>query len=324
MAAMKTPHLSRRSFLAKSGSTAAAALVLPTLASFAAEPAAAKAPERLRLGAPAFAKTEDPEQLALAHRQLGYRAAYCPNVALTDKERIRAVREAFAKQDVVIAEVGRWVNLLDADPAKRRENLQAVTDGLALAEEMGARCCVDIAGSFNEKIWYGPHPDNFSPKFFDAAVENARKIIDAVKPTRAAFCYEMMGWALPDSADSYLKLIKAVDRKAFGVHLDPCNLVNSPERFYRNTDLLNECFDKLGPWIASCHAKDLKWEVEMNVHFVEVGAGKGSMDYATYLRRLAALPQGPPLMIEHLATADDYAQAAKHIMSVGGKLGLEF
>ena len=83
--------------------------------------------------------------------------------------------------------------------------------------------------------------------FFDAVVENARKIIDAVKPKRARFCYEMMGWALPDSPDSYLKLIKAVDRPAFGVHLDPCNLVNSPEKFYHNTALLNECFDKLGP-----------------------------------------------------------------------------
>ena len=52
------------------------------------------------------------------------------------------------------------------------------------------------------KVWYGPHPDNLSPKFFDMAVENARKIIDAVKPKRAKFCYEMMGWTLPDSADA--------------------------------------------------------------------------------------------------------------------------
>ena len=45
-----------------------------------------------------------------------------------------------------------------------------------------------------------------------AAVENARRIIDAVKPKRAKLAYEMMGWALPDSADSYLRMIKAVDR----------------------------------------------------------------------------------------------------------------
>jgi hypothetical protein len=56
----------------------------------------------------------------------------------------------------------------------------------------------------------------------------------------------MMGWALPDSPESCAKLLKAVDRPGFGVHLDPCNLVNSPAKFYGNRDLLNECFDKLG------------------------------------------------------------------------------
>src|SRR5918995_1873639 len=125
---------------------------------------------------------------------------------------MRAPEDAFRREDVVIAEVGRWVNLLDADAAKRRANLETVTGGLALAEGVGALCCVDIAGSFNPHVWYGPHPDNLSDRFFDAAVENARKIIDAVKPVRAKFCYEMMGWSIPDSPASFVRLLKAVDR----------------------------------------------------------------------------------------------------------------
>ena len=92
-------------------------------------------------------------------------------------------------------------------------------------------CCVDIAGSYSEQAWYGPHEKNLSDEFFDATVENARKIIDAVKPKRAKFCYEMMGWSLPDSADSYVQIYKAVERDAFGVHLDPCNAINCPVRF---------------------------------------------------------------------------------------------
>jgi len=50
---------------------------------------------------------------------------------------------------VGIAEVGRWVNLLDPDAGARRKNIATVTEGLALAEAVGARCCVDIAGSFS-------------------------------------------------------------------------------------------------------------------------------------------------------------------------------
>jgi len=322
---MKTRTCNRRSFIRNSMAVAAtAALVEPGSMVFGRASAAEAGLQRIRLGGPAFDKTEDPEGLALAHRKLGYRAAYCPGVELKDTDRIRALREAFAKHDVVIAEVGRWCNLLEADPEKRRQNLATVTEGLALAEAIGAGCCVDIAGSFSTTSWFGPHPDNLSARAFDAVVENARKIIDAVKPKRAKFCYEMMGWALPDSPDNCVRLIKAVDRLAFGVHLDPCNLINSPERFYYNTALLNECFDKLGQWIVSCHAKDLTWDVEMNVHFREVAPGKGSLDYATFLKRLAALPQNPPLMIEHLKTAEEYTGARDHILEVGRKAGLSF
>ena len=322
---MKSRTLRRRDFLHQTlGLTALAGLPQPFLMASARAAAPSGTLAAIRLGGPSFHKEDDPEELALAHRKLNYRAAYCPGVSLKDADRIKALSAAFARHDVVIAEVGRWCNLLDADPEKRKANLQTVTDGLALAEAVGARCCVDIAGSFNPTSWFGPHPDNFTKKFFDAAVENARQIIDAVKPARAKFCYEMMGWAMPDSPDRCLRMIKAVDRPAFGVHLDPCNLVNSPERFYRNGDLLNECFDKLGRWIVSCHAKDLTWDIEMNVHFREVRPGKGALDYATYLRRLARLPQNPPLMIEHLPSAEEYAQGRDYIFEIGRKEGLRF
>lgn len=314
---------SRRQFIGRAGVLAAAATIAP-LCGRAQGAAEAKGGRALRLGGPIFVKTDDPEELARAHRALGYRAAYCPDVKLGDSGRIKALSDAFAKQDVAIAEVGRWVNLMEADAVKRQANLRLVTEGLALAEAIGAGCCVDIAGSRHPSIWYGPHPENFSREFFDEAVANARTIIDAVQPKRARFCYEMMGWAIPQNADTYLRLIRAVDRKGFGVHLDPCNAVNSPELYYRNTALLNECFDKLGPWIVSCHAKDLTWDVEMNVHFREVCPGTGVLDYPTYLRRLAQLDHEAFLMIEHLPNAGEYDQARRHILSVGEKNGIRF
>ena len=322
---MQTGPTNRRRFLQQIGGAAFAAGVLraTTCGTIrAAEPNAAT--RAVRLGGPVFNAPQDPEGLALAHKNLGYRAAFCPAVGLSDKDRLRDIAAAFAKHDVVIAEVGRWCNLMDADAAKRARNLKSVTEGLALAEAIGARCCVDIAGSYNPTSWFGPHPENLSPRFFDAAVENARRIIDTVNPKRAKFCYEMMGWTLPDTPDAYAKMIKAVDRAAFGVHLDPCNLINSPGKFYRNAELLNECFDKLGPWIVSCHAKDLTWDVEMNVHFREVCLGAGALDYTTYLRRLAALPGDVPLMIEHMKGAEEYDKSRRHVLELGGKIGVRF
>jgi sugar phosphate isomerase/epimerase len=278
----------------------------------------------IRFGGPIFLKSEDPEALAREHRRLGYSAAYCPGVKLQDTEKIRAIEKAFAAQNVVIAEVGAWNNMLDPDSAKREANLRSVSERLALADAVGARCAVNIAGSYNPKIWYGPHNQNFSRKFFDATVENVRRVVDAVKPKRTSFALEMMGWALPSGPDEYLDLIKAVDRKSFGVHLDVCNGINSPARFYANAAFLEECFRKLGRYIVSCHAKDLEWVVGMNVHFQEVIPGRGELDYRAYLLGVAGLPNDAPLMLEHLKGAQEYDEARNHILKVGRELGLAF
>lgn len=304
-------HSTRRSFLIAAGAAASAT-------------ALHAAPAAVRLGGPIFLKSADPEDLAREHRRLGYGAAYCPDAEVSDHEKIKAIEKAFAAQNVVIAEVGAWKNMLDPDAGKRRANVEYVTARFALAEAVGARCCVDIAGSYNPTVWYGPNPKNLSKEFFDATVENCRHIIDAVKPRRTKFTIEMMGWNLPDGPDSYLDLIKAVNRPAFGVHLDICNGINSPTRFYKNAEYIRDCFEKLGPHIVSCHAKDLKWIPEMNIHFLEVVPGRGQIDYRAYLQGVASIPTQPPLMLEHLKTAEEYDEGKQYIRRVAGQIGITF
>ncbi|MCL1921843.1 MAG: sugar phosphate isomerase/epimerase [Kiritimatiellaeota bacterium] len=287
------------------------------LAAPEAGPAALPVRRKVRIGGPLFGDNlGDPEVWARTAKDQGYRAVYAPGVGLNDLPRIQAFVKAAEANDLVIAEVGRWVNLMDADDAKRRKNFDTVAEGLALADELNARCCVDIAGSFSAESWMGPHPKNMAQEHFDLCVENARKLIDAVKPKRTVFAYEAMGWMHPHSPDSYLALIKAVDRKAFGAHLDICNMINSPEKFWGNAALIHETFDKLGPWVASAHAKDLRWNVELNVHFVECELGKGVIDFNTYVRRLAALDQDAPLMIEHMNGREQYERCRDHLLNI--------
>ena len=273
---------------------------------------------KARIGAPLFGENlGDPEVWAKTAKAQGYRAVYEPGgLSMNDLPRVQSFVRAAAANDLVIAEVGRWNNLMDADENKRKANFNSVAQGLAIADELGARCCVNIAGSFSTEQWMGPHPRNLTRDHFDLCVENARKLIDEVKPTRTVFAYEAMGWMYPDSPDSYLALIKAIDRKAFGVHLDVCNMINSPTKFWNTAALIHEAFDKLGPWIASAHAKDLRWNVELNVHFVECELGKGVIDFTTYIRRLAALEQDTPLMIEHMNGQEQYERCRDHLLAI--------
>ncbi len=294
---------------------------LPMLA-FAPFVRAADPIKRLRLGGPIFLNSQDPVELAREHRRLGYRAAYCPAMAtLDDTTRLAAIVKAYAAEDVVIAEVGAWRNMLDADPNTRRANLDYVSQRLALAEAIGARNCVDIAGSFHPKLWDGPDPRNYSKQFFDATVENCRKVIDAVKPKRTKFTIEMMPWAPPDGPDAYLQLLRAVDREGFGVHIDVCNIVNSPQRYFQNGALIEECFQKLGRLIMSCHAKDIG---PTRVHLAEMIPGRGGLDYRAYLRSIARYAPDAPLMLEHLDGPAQYEEGKRHIQSVATEIGLSF
>ena len=313
-------RLSRRAFISKTGTLAAVAVANPR----AWGDAGNSSSRPLRLGGPIFLKSEDPAELAQEHRRLGYRAAYAPQVEIKDTDRIKAIIKEFAARDVALAEVGAWRNMLDVDLEKRRQNLAYVQERLALADLLGTRCCVDIAGSFNPHSWCGPDPKNMTDEFIDATVENCRHVIDAVKPTRTKFSIEMMPFNFPTGPDDYLKLIKKVDRKGFGVHLDACNVMNSPERMYNNGAVIDECFRKLGPWIVSCHAKDLSWEDYVQVSLREVIPGRGQLDYRAYLRGLSGLPVDAPLMLEHLKTAEEYDEGRHYIQKVAREMGLSF
>jgi sugar phosphate isomerase/epimerase len=277
----------------------------------------------MRLGVGLDFHSDDPEVIAHGYSQAGYAAAVCPAASIDQPERIRAIRAAFRRWDILLAEVGVWNNLLDPDPQKRAANLEANIRGLALADELGAVCCVNIAGSYNPQAWDGPHAMNLSQQAFDETVDNVRRIIDSVKPRRAVYSIETMPWAIPDSPDSYLRLVDAVDRTAFGVHLDPVNWINSPGRFFFNADLLRESFEKLGARIVSIHAKDINLGNRLTVHLDEARPGLGRLDYTVFLQLASRLAEDTPFMLEHLPQ-EEYAPAREFVLSAAQQAGVAF
>jgi sugar phosphate isomerase/epimerase len=274
----------------------------------------------IRLGGPVAGKFTDPAEWIKAVKSLGYSAAYCPVQPGADKQLVRAFREEAERNNIIIAEVGVWNNPLSPDEKTGKEALKKNVDCMQLAEEIGARCCVNIAGARGE-IWDGPYPGNYSKDTFGMIVENVRYIIDQVKPVTAFYSLEPMPYMLPDSPDSYLDLIKAVNRKQFGVHLDPVNMISSPQRYYNNGAFLRECFSKLGPYIISIHAKDIIIMPELTLHLEERRPGKGTLDYSVFLQEAARL-KDVPFMLEHLPNQEEYRLAAQYVREVAREAGI--
>ena len=276
----------------------------------------------MRFGGIIFGRWETPEEWALAAKRAGYSAVYFPvdyraETALIDGY-VRAAREA----DLVISEIGVWNNLLDRDQARREANFQRAVHQLELADYVGANCCVNIAGSYSEQ-WDGPHPQNLTPRAFAEIVETTQRVIDSVHPKRTAYSLEPMPWMYPDSADSYLDLIRAVDRKGFAAHLDIVNVLSSPQLVYRSAEVIDEWFDKLGPHIRSCHAKDIRLGGKLTVHLDECRPGTGLVDYETYIRRADQLrDERVCLMLEHMTEEEDYIQATKFVKETAARIGV--
>lgn len=269
----------------------------------------------VRLGGPLFEEAESPERWIELHRRAGYRAALCPVEHPGEEQAIMAFRKAADKADIIIAEVGVWNNPISPNDSERKQALESCIEQLELAEKIGALCCVNVSGSRSTEHWYGPHEQNLTDETFDLIVETTRKIIDAVKPKKTFYTLETLPWIFPHTVESYVRLIKAIDRQAFGVHCDPVNMINSPEKYFFNAQLLRDFFKKLGPHIKSCHAKDIILRNQLTTHLDEIRPGLGALDFNVYLQELAQL-ENVPLIIEHLQDQKEYEQAANHIRAI--------
>ena len=254
----------------------------------------------MRLGGPIFQKVDRFEEEVALHKKLGFGAAFCKYIE--DPSKREEYKQAFSEADILLAEYGAYcLNILETDKTLRQKNIDEICKRLEYADEMGARCCVIHGGTVETGNWGNANPLNFSEKSIAETVAAVQGIIDRVKPKVTKLVMETESYLLPDNPEIYARLIEAVDRSSFAVHFDPVNIIASPRNFYFNAQFLKHCFALLGPWIVSCHAKDLNMPPKYpTVRIDETYIGDGVLDYVTYLREINKLTPPPTLMIEHL------------------------
>ncbi len=269
----------------------------------------------MRLGICGSIKHDSPAEWAGKQYDWGLRAVYFPCDYRTDDKLIDRYVDACRDHDLVIAEVGAWRNPLTRDPGERAANIEYCRRQLALAEYVKAGCCVNIAGTTGE-IWDGGYAENYSAESWASIVETTRAIIDAVKPVHTFYTLEPMPWMYPDSPANYLKLLKEIDRPGFAVHLDVVNMISSPERYFFNTRFIQECFQLLGKYIKSCHAKDVRLERFLTFNLKEVPCGEGALDLPAYAQLATQTDPDMPFLIEHLHSEEEYRTAIRYVQNL--------
>lgn len=276
----------------------------------------------MRIGGEIKKPYSNPDEWISWVKKLNYSTVLAPVDAHASTEEKKAYVNCAKEHNIVIGEVGVWRNPISLNPQEAKENIEYCKERLFLAEELGANCCVNISGARGE-IWDGFYKENYDEDVYALIVDTTREIIDSVNPKHTYYTIEPMPWMIPDSPDSYLKLIKDVDRKAFGVHLDFTNMINSPIRFLKSDEFIEECFTKLGPYTKSIHVKDAIMEKAYPCVIKEVMPGKGSLNYRKIVQLIGKLGDDIPVFVEHLNTYEEYLQASSFVRDMAIKEGIK-
>ena len=268
-----------------------------------------------------FSGPEEWEQLLI---RSCFKAVTAPFNMHTPRKETEAYLAACDRHGVMIAEIGVWRNLFDPDPAAAAEAKAYAEGQLALADELGIPCCVNIAGTDSAAGWDAADPSNFTDEAYERIIRSVREIIDRVEPRRAFYCLEPMPWMIPDSPEVYLQLIRDVDRPQFAAHMDFVNMINCPRRYLVPEKFVEECFGELAPFIKSTHIKDSRMHpTNLTTILEECSPGEGTLDFAKILKILdEKLPADAPVLLEHMTTFEEYDKAYHYLAETAAKNGI--
>lgn len=253
------------------------------------------------------------KEWASKQKELGCGAVVFPIDYRAGRQEIRDYAEAAADANLVIAEVGVWRNLIAVNEKEREEAHEYAVGQLAMADEIHANCCVNIAGASSGDRWDGASADNFSDEAWHKTVESIQKVVDDVKPRNTKYAIETMPWMIPTGPDEYLKLLCDVNRTEVGVHIDIVNMINCPERYFFQRKFMDECFEKLAGKILSCHLKDISLRQEYTFQLRETSCGDGNLDLDYYVELATKENKMMPMIIEHLNSDEEYINCVRYV-----------
>lgn len=269
----------------------------------------------MRLGTSSPLEHNSPEEWAENQVRLGCRCVNFPLNCNNPEDMIIRYRDEASKHDLLIAEVGIWRNALSPDSTDRKKNMDYCIGQLRLADFLGARCAVNVAGAFGQR-WDGHYKENFSANAWKETVRMVQEIIDTADVKSTYFTLEPMPWMIPTGPDEYLKLIEMVDRERFAVHMDIINMTNSAERYFNAEEFVDEVTEKLGNRIRSCHIKDVHLKEEYTFQLEECAPGKGELPLRYYVQKMSSIDPDMPVILEHLNTDEEYIRYMGYLKEV--------
>jgi len=263
-----------------------------------------------------------------AIREMGYTACESgipryresPWLKITDSE-LKELNAALKQYDVDFYGLHTTGSNIQANLKEREQCIRYTIKGCEAAERVGVRNLTTHVGSVDSTPYY-VHPDNWTMETWKLGMDVFRRILRETSGMKVCLGIEATNMTIMNNPRAHLRMIEELGDPRIKVVLDPVNMTNL-QWYYRNTELIEECFDLLSDHIIYAHAKDNYIDKKMSIYLTEVAPGKGVIDYETFLVRLSRFKTPCPLMIEHLPSEEEYAFAKKYIEDTAKKVGVK-
>ncbi|MBA7582870.1 hypothetical protein ES708_24808 [subsurface metagenome] len=251
----------------------------------------------------------------------GGRNSRNPWLDASDSE-IRELSEAMDTYDVTFFDVHTVTDNIHPDLDQRRKNHKHVAECCEAAERVGCPMVTTHSGTRSIESPLAPHKDNWTWETWKLTVEGIKQILKDTAGMKVSLGIEAVNMTPMNNPRAHKQLMEDVGDPRCKVLLDPVNMMHLGV-YFRNTELINECFDLLGEDIIAAHAKDTYVLPDrMSAYITEVAPGKGILDYETYLVGLSRLSYPRTLLIEHISQ-EEYVGAKKYIDDTAAKVGVK-
>ena len=223
-----------------------------------------------------------------------------PRIESVDRRRIAM---AFRRAGVSIAAVSGTFNVIDPDRELLRANLLRFAVVCDACAEIGTAVVTTCTGTRNPHSMWRAHPGNQSQDAWAEVVDITGEMALVAERAGVVMAFEPETANVVDTLERAQALIEAIRSPALGVTFDPANFFY-PADLPRMKDVIREGFSRLGRYIALAHAKDVIMPPDGGSHCRYVPAGRGLLDYNTYLTLLSESGYTNGLILHSLSEAD--------------------
>jgi L-ribulose-5-phosphate 3-epimerase len=192
----------------------------------------------------------------------------------------RYVASVFSKNNVQIAVLGCYFNMIHPDLVERKKGIERFKEHIRFARDFGCSIVATETGNVNAEIFYTE--ENFKEEPFLEVVESVRELVKEAEKFGVIVGVEA-GVNHPVYSPKVMKrLLDSIDSNNLQVILDPVNLLTI-DTYQNQEEIFQEAMDLFGDRVVILHAKDFIIE---NNQLVPTAVGKGLLNYEYILNEI--------------------------------------